>query len=152
MFWNKAGNIKKGYILIYILFIGMLCLLIVLSFFTMELKKTKDVVSYKDYIIMNKKEDEYREYLFTELYKNIIQNVIPLTSDCVDFYLNNNIISYDIDGKKGSLKYDLVSKKFLFESYVDDYCFKREIYEYKITNGNLKFIYNKTIFVEGRIE
>lgn len=127
-------------------------MLIVLYFFTMELKKTKNIIGYKNYVIMNKKDDEYKEYLFTAFYKELMQNAGQISTDSVAAYLNNNSINYEMDNKKARLKYDLINKKIIFESYIDDYCFKRDSYEYKIIEGNLKFIYNDTKFIEGRIE
>lgn len=153
MFWdNKLEKAKKGYILLYTLIISTLCICIVLYSFTIELKKTRNIESQKNYILANDKHEEYKEKLLTFLYEDILNNVQDKSRDNFKKYLQDNTISCYVDNKEGELKYDAAEDNIIIDSYFSIDCLRRDIYNYDFIDNKLKFIYEETIYIEGRIK
>lgn len=144
--------VKKGYILLYVLIIGALCMTILTYCFTLEVKRMKNVISQKNYIIANSKHDEYKEKLLTKLYKEITDNVELITVDNIRSYFQNNVINYYSENKKGSVKYNKDNDIIILDTVVDDYSYRRDIYNYTAQEEKLKIIYFQTIYLEGRME
>lgn len=126
-------------------------MIVVLYCFTMELKNTKNINSYKHYITSTDKREEYKEKLFTQLYKSIIENTEEMNIENVTNYLKSQSIKYTVDDMKGIVKYDESSNHIIFESYNDNYSYRRDTYDYDILDNKLKFIYIETVYIEGRI-
>ncbi|SKA76862.1 hypothetical protein SAMN05428976_102374 [Clostridium sp. USBA 49] len=150
MFWNK--KIKKGYILLYTIIITTFCMCIVLYFFTLEFKKIKSIQSEKNYILMNNKYDEYKEKSLTILYQNILENVLEKNYENIKKYFQDSKINFYIDNGKCNFKYNEKDNNLILDTYIDDYFFKRDIYDYDFIDDKFKFIYKETIYIEGRIK
>jgi len=152
LYSNKLRKIKKGYILLYTIFICGICMCVVLYSFTLELKKARNIESEKNYLLISNKNEEYKEKLLSILYKNMSENIENNSNLEIKKYLKENSIKYYIDNKKGLLKYDEIEDNIIIDSYVDNYYFRRDIYTYDVVDNKLKFKYDKTIYIEGRIE
>jgi hypothetical protein len=152
MYRNKTGKLKKGYVLLYTLLVGLIIMLILIYSFTLELKKTKNVENYKKYIGSVRKYEEYREYLLTELSQRLKTSADLTSKESLKGYLTANTVIIRVDGNKGALRYNSGLDTFCVDSYIDNYSYKREIYDYDVINNNIKFTFRRDEFVEGGIQ
>jgi hypothetical protein len=114
-------------------------------------KKTKNLISYKKYIIDSKKIDEYKERLFTVMYENIPENIKNSnTASVKSFFLQNNML-YTYDNGHSKIKYDTARNKIILQSYYDEYYHREDLFDYRVVGGKLKFFYILTLYVEGRL-
>jgi hypothetical protein len=152
MYKYKDTYIKKGYVTVYVLLVCSLCMILVSYSFYLEVKKIRNLKSYTSLIINTKKLDEYKEYLFTYLHKEVISSLSSLTYDNVKQCLTANNFKFKFDNGKACIKYDYIKNKINFETYYDADYYRRDIYDYKVVSNKLKYIYLNTIYIEGRIE
>lgn len=152
MFWNKCRITKKGYALIYTLLLCSICMIIVLFLFDLEMKETKNTVSYRNYCLKEKDYEDLKEILFTKLFKSVYANVSSLTINNVKSYLAVSNLYYKTEDNKGCIKYDGSINKIVYESlYEINYC-RKDLYDYKIVENKLKLIYLRTLYIRGGIE
>jgi hypothetical protein len=120
--------------------------------FSLEVKKIRNLKSYTNYIITTKKFDEYKEYAFTYLHKEVNIALSSLTNDNVKQYLTANNFKVKFDNGKACIKYDSMKNNIVLETYTKVNYYRRDLYEYKVVANKLKYIYLDTIYIEGRIE
>ena len=148
----KDSYIKKGYVVVYVLLVCSLCMILVSYSFYLEVKKVRNIKSYTNLIINAKKIDEYKEYLFTYLHKEVNTAISSLTSDSVKQYLTTNNFKIKFDNGKACIKYDLSTNKIILETFYSTDYYRRDLYDYKVVSNKLKYMYVNTIYIEGRIE
>jgi hypothetical protein len=152
MYKHKDNYIKKGYVTVYVLLVCSLCMVLVSYSFSLEVKKIRSLKSYTNYIITTKKFDEYKEYAFTYLHKEVNIALNSLTYDNVKQYLTTNNFKVKIDNGKACIKYDPIKNNIVLETYIKVNYYRRDLYDYKVVANKLKYIYLDTIYIEGRIE
>lgn len=152
MFWNKFRAVKKGYTLVYTMILCFLCMLIVLFIFQLEIKVTKNALSYKDYILKEMEYEDNREVLFTKLYKSINTNVTELNINNLKNFLSNSKMYFRTEDNRACIKYDISTNRIFYESiYENKYC-RKDLYDYKIIQGKVSLIYINSQYIEGAIE
>lgn len=150
--YKYKDNMKKGYVTVYVLLVCSLCMILVFYSFYLEVKKIRNLKSYTNLIINTKKFDEYKEYSFTYLHKEVNSSLSSLTYNNVKQYLTSNNFKVKFDNGKACIKYDYAKNKIVFETYYDANYYRRDIYDYTIVSNKLKYTYLNTIYIEGRIE
>lgn len=149
---NKTGHLKKGYITIYALIVCSFCIMVVIYCFYLGLKKTRNVNSYKAYVIKVDKQEEYKERAFTLMHKNITDAVQSLSLSGVKQHLTSSNPKIIIDNKKAAISYNSSNNRLVFEVSVDEDYYRRDLYEYKIVSGKLRYVYLNSTYIEGRIQ
>jgi hypothetical protein len=152
MYKYKHRNMNKGYIIVYILLVCSLCMVLVSYSFHMEISKSKNLRSYKDFIVKARKIEEYKEHLFTYLHKEINLSITSPTSENVREYLTVYLPEIRFDGDKACIRYDSITDRIFLETYTDAYNYRRDIYEYKVVSNEIKYSYLDTKNIEGRME
>ncbi len=152
MYKHKNISVKKGYVTVYILLISFLCMTLVLYSFYLEVKKARNIKSYKNLITNAKKIDEYREHLFTYFHKELNEALRSRSKESVKEYLNENNIKFKFDNDKSCIRYDSNIDKIVLETYYDSDYYRRDLYDYKIISNKLIYVYLKTTYVKGRIQ
>lgn len=136
----------------YTMILCFLCMLIVLFIFQLEIKVTKNVLSYKDYILKEREYEDNKEILFTKLYKSINTNVTELNINNLKNFLSYSKMYFRTDDNRACVKYDILTNRIFYESIYENKYYQRDLYDYKIIQGKVKFIYLSSQYIEGAIE
>lgn len=153
MFQNKNTNIKKGFVLVYTLLIGMLCIMLSLFCFEMLLEIRTNVIYSKSYILKVEVDQKGREYLLTEIKEYIIKNTATLTIPSITDLLRNTANTKLVQWQGCYVeKYDLNKNYIAAVLPYDDSNILKEVYQYKIVNGSLKFKYVMSLVVKGGLQ
>jgi hypothetical protein len=84
-------KVNKGYIAIYVLLIGLLCIIMSSIVFKLEFERVKNEAYITQASFKNNVEIEAREFLLTSLYEELSENDVLINSDLVlDWLLLNN--------------------------------------------------------------
>jgi hypothetical protein len=127
-------------------------MIIVLFIFQLEIKVTKNALSYKDYILKEREYEDNREVLFTKLYKSINTNVTELNINNLKNFLSNSKMYFRTEDNRACIKYDISTNRIFYESiYENKYC-RKDLYDYKIIQGKVSLIYINSQYIEGAIE
>lgn len=143
---------KKGYITIYVLLACLLCIIITAYIFNLEVRRTRNAESYSKIVSTTKKYDDYKEYAFTYMHRLIISSISNLDYAGVNSYLSLSNPKIKFDNNKACIKYDSVINKIVLETYYDSDYYRRDLYDYKVDSGKIKYVYLKTTYIEGRIQ
>lgn len=127
-------------------------MIIVLFIFNMEVKVTKNTLSFKNYALKERDYEDLREILFTKLFNNIYTNVNALSSENLKSYFNNSNLYFRTEDNKACIKYDSTINKIVFESIYENNYYRKDIYDYKVVEDKVKLIYLKAIYIRGGIE
>jgi hypothetical protein len=127
-------------------------MIIVLFIFNMEVKVTKNTLSFKNYALKERDYEDLREILFTKLFNNIYTNVNALSSANLKSYFNNSNLYFRTEDNKACIKYDSTINKIVFESIYENNYYRKDIYDYKVVEDKVKLIYLKAIYIRGGIE
>lgn len=142
---------KKGYVLLYTLILGLLCIIMAVCCFTLELQIRKNNLSYRNYCLKPNINEEYKENLLTLLNKSIKNSVADITSNNIKDYYILNCNSFKITYKKSYIIYDKNNDDFIMYSYYDEYYHREDIYKYKINEGKLIYMYVNTKYNLGKV-
>jgi hypothetical protein len=118
----------------------------------MELKKSRYVNSYKNLVIKTKKYDEYKEYAFTYLQKQVTEGVSNFTYNDIRQYLITTSFKVKFDNGIACIKYDSSLNKIVLETYYDEDYFRKDLYDFKVVENKLKYEYIKTLYIRDRLE
>ncbi|OBR94912.1 hypothetical protein CLRAG_12500 [Clostridium ragsdalei P11] len=150
MFCYGKRKVKKGFILIYVLFIGCMCILISLGCYSMEMHiRSNNLNSHKKSIQVDVTE-KYREYLFTELNEYISKN-----PSCDDNGIKQYISSLDnfkIYFEECYIFYDKNMDCFKVEYIFNGEFYKEETYEYEVKNKDILYSCIDYSFKKGGLE
>lgn len=137
MLCHRKGKGKKGFILIYVLFIGCICILISLGCYSMEMNIRSNVMdTYKQTFKINVK-DKYKEYLLTELNKYICKNILYEAANVKEYM--NSLENFKIYFQESNLYYDKNIDCFIIEYVIDGNFYEQETFEYEIKDKNIIF-------------
>jgi hypothetical protein len=152
MFWNKYRSVKRGYALVYTLMLCSICIVLVLFIFDMEVKVTKNTLSYKNYILKNSEYEDLREILFTKLFNSIYTNVTLLNSTNLKNYFASSHLYYRTDDSKACIKYDATIDKVVYECVYDINNYRKDMYDYKIIKSKVRLVFLRSTYIKGAIE
>ena len=142
-------QIKKGFIMVYTIFVGIICLLIMMCIFNLQVSELKYSVGAKEYILKENKYQEYREYLMSLFHSYIDKNSNEIKNKGVrDFFCNTNslVVSY----KKGNVSYDKKENQFIFEIPYSNVVLRNDYFRLENINEYLKLVFIKTKYINTR--
>lgn len=149
MYSNELKVVKKGFIMLYTLLIGVLCILIALYLLKFQYNNMNNATLLKNNSCATPILYNSKEYLLTKLKALVIERTTELTEDKIKaFFLSNEIGNFTYN--QCYLKYDNINNVIIMVSYVDEYFHREDYYIWKINDSNMNFIYRNTIFKEGR--
>lgn len=145
---NKNSNVKNGFILVYTLLLGTIC--ITLALFCL-IVTSKEETNLKHQLSLSTNVDsyqKYRELLLTNFSLQIKSSVQTLTLANVRTYLNNIIGSTVIQETNCFVsKYNLSKNQVSLTMPYDDNYNIMEIYEFKIVSSKLLLKYLLSSYV-----
>lgn len=137
MFCNRKRKADRGFILIYVLLIGCICIFISLGCFNMEMNvRSNNLNDYKKCLKMDVTE-KYREYLLTELNRYLNENI-----SFKEGKLNENMSSLNnlrIYFEECYIYYDEKNDCFKVEYVFNGKFYKEEVYEYQFGENGLVY-------------
>ncbi|WP_368487844.1 hypothetical protein [Clostridium sp. BJN0013] len=147
MFCNRKGKVKKGFILVYVLFVGCICILISLGCYSMEMYiRSNGVERYKQIFKVNAAE-KYKEYLLTELNQYICDTILCETTNVKEYM--NSLDNFKIYFEESYIYYDGNIDCFIIKYIINGDFYKQEIFEYEIKGKDVAFSCVDYSFVEG---
>ena len=138
---------KKGFILIYTILLGMICLTIMMYIFDVQLSEVKYSSSNKVYVIKEDKYQKDREYLMTLFFKYIDVNKSQIDVKKINIAFPedvSNIVEYG--GSKVS--YDNSENKFDFETPSDALSNRHDYFVLEYIDEKLHLIFIKTEYLK----
>lgn len=138
MFWNRTKKTKRGFVLIYALFIGLICVLISIVCYNMEtFVKSNNLYNYNE-VFKVENIQQHRENLITRLNSYINENTeYHNDKDINEYFLN--LKDFRIYYEKSYIYYDKDNDIFKLQYIINNKPYKEESYEYKIESGQIKY-------------
>lgn len=84
---------KKGFILIYTILVGIVCLTIMMYIFNVRLSEVKYSTSNKKYVLKDDNYQRDKEYLMTLFYKYINTNKVQIRVEGINKFLFDSLSS-----------------------------------------------------------
>lgn len=143
MFRSKKSvlNIKKGYVLIYTLVIGIILITIEVSVFTLEERRKLD--TDKMYNILSKKiyNRETTEYLFLQMNNYVCNNTTSLDKASIQKLFDSNPNVNKIGTKEYYIFYSKTSDKFIICEQLENNKIESDCYDYSFISGKINYRY-----------
>ena len=151
MYKYYKRRVNKGYVLIYVLLVGSLCLLSSIFVFQMQMEKKSSLVLYKDEVTSSNKLQESRENLLTGIDNLVIANVINKNIASIHTYLSALPLSFKIYYQNSYISYDNQTDKLYIDYYINGYYYKTEYYNYYMDSLVLKYKCCDISYVKGKV-
>ena len=136
---------KKGFILIYTILVGIICLIIMMYIFDIQMSEVKYSTSNKKYVL---KEDNYqrdKEYLLTLFSAYIDVNKAQIKVDGITkFFLNikNDIVIHG----KAKVNYSKLTNEFIFTTHYELRGNRNDYFKLEVIGESFQMIFIKTIY------
>jgi hypothetical protein len=133
---------KKGFIMVYTIFVGIICLLIMMHIFNLQVSELKYSVSAKKSILKVDNYQKYKEYLMTLFYSHIDKNNNDIkTKGIKEFFCNGNSVVVSYGGGNVTYKKD---NEFVFEIPYGSLVLRNDYFRLETINESLKLVFIKT--------
>lgn len=142
MFWYKKGLLKKGFVMIYTLVIGLIIIMMSSYVFMLEIKKKAYILNLKSHITEKSYNRETTEYLFREMNKFILANNIKINRSELYKLFSSSPDKNKIGDEDYFIYYDLGTDKFVVEQNYRNKKIKRDIYIYNFIDGKINYMYS----------
>jgi len=104
---------KKGFIMVYTILVGIICLLIMMYIFDIQMSEVKYSTSTKKYLLKDDNYQKYSEYLMTLFYTYIdVNNEEIKRLGISEFFYNSK--SYIVKYEKAKVSYSNKTNEFMF--------------------------------------
>ncbi|AYD40608.1 hypothetical protein D4Z93_08730 [Clostridium fermenticellae] len=129
---------RKGLTLIYVLFIGSVCIFISIICFKISYMQRNNVLKMKDHCCMVDPVQKIREYMLTDLNNLIYSHCNDINDNSIKEYissLDDNIVNYE----RSYIKYNSANDSFIVVYYVGKDFYKEELYKYIVRDNEVFF-------------
>ncbi|MDD3225467.1 MAG: hypothetical protein PHX70_12360 [Clostridium sp.] len=147
MFWNKKSILKKGFVMIYTMIIGLIVILIVSYIATLTIKEKNFTTERKNEVEQKPYNRESTEYLFSEINKIVLQNVSNPTKRSIQIFFCTREDVRKLGSDDYFIIYDTKSDKFIVNEPFKLNQTKMDEYNYDFANGKIDFIYDHSEYV-----
>lgn len=151
MYKYSKRTVNKGYVLIYVLLVGSLCLLSSIFVFQMEMEKRSSLILYKDEVTCNNKLSQSRENLLTDIDTIINTNVNSKDVISIQAYLSGIPVPIKIEYQKSSISYNHTNDELFIDYYINGIYYKTEYYKYYVDNLKIKYKCCDITYVKGMV-
>lgn len=134
---------KKGFILIYTILIGIICLVIMTYIFDIKVAEVKYSASTKRYILKDDSYQKNKEYLTTMFFTYIKENSKQIKEVGANEFFNN-FNSDTIKYGKANVSYVKSENEFIFATPYEDRINRNDYYKLESTGESFKIIFIKT--------
>lgn len=144
-------RIKKGYVLIYVLLVGSLCLFSSFFIFNMEMAKRENILLYKDQVTRTDKLQECRENLLTDIDTLLNSNVSSKDIASIQTYLSGLPSPPKMYYQNSYISYGKLNNKIFIDYYLNGKYYKTESYSYYVDNLKIKYKCSDIYYWEGMV-
>lgn len=142
MFWDKKSLLKKGFVMIYTLIIGLIIILITSYVFMLETRKKAYILDLKKNITEKPYSRETTEYLFLEMNNYILSSSSSVNRTELYKLFSTKIDKNKIGNDDYFIYYDISTDKFIIRQDYREKQIKKDIYDYNFIDGKIKYIYS----------
>jgi hypothetical protein len=138
---------KKGFILVYTILVGIICLIMMMYIFDIQVGEMKYSISAKKYIL---KEDYYqknKEYLITLFSEVIDVNSDQIKKEGVSGFFHNfesNIVMYE----ESKVRYSNITSEFIFTTPFEDRINRNDYFKLEPSGDSFKIIFTRTNYTD----
>ncbi|MBZ9688019.1 hypothetical protein G9F72_016935 [Clostridium estertheticum] len=134
---------KKGFILVYTVLVGMICLIIMMYIFDIQMSEVKYSTSTKEYLIKEDNYQRYSEYLMTLFYTYLNENNETIKKTGIkEFFYNSK--SYIVKYEKAKVSYSNISNEFIFTTPYKYEANRNDYFELQAIGESYKMVFIKT--------
>lgn len=136
---------KKGFILIYTLLVGIICLIITMYIFDIQMSEIKYSTSNKRYALMDDNYQRDKEYLMTLFSTYIDTNKVEIKRLTITTFFHDitgSVVSYQ--GAK--VTYNNTTNEFIFATPYDINAYRNDYYKLETLNEDFKMVFKKTLY------
>jgi hypothetical protein len=152
MYRNKYTRIKKGYILVDTLLLGLIALAVALLCFSLVLVDLRYNKSYYRYTKNCIDVRNYKEYLLTQVNDSIKEYAADKTTDDIKDYIKTHSVAFNTLDKKANISFDSTKDLFTLKSYYSSTHHREDYFDIIVENTKVKYVYKSTIYTNGRID
>jgi hypothetical protein len=134
---------KKGFILIYTVLVGLICLIIMMYIFDMQMTEAEYSKSNKAYILKEDNYQRYKEYLMTLFFTYIDENDDGIKTLGIDEFFYNtkgSIVAYE----KAKVSYANETQIFTFKTPYTYNTYRNDYFKLIDIDENFQLIFIKT--------
>lgn len=147
MFFNRKGEAKRGFILVYVLFIGCICILISLECYKMETYIRYNAMARNKQIFKADVTQKYKEYLLTQLNQYICDTILCKTKNIKEYM--SSLDNFRMYFEECYVYYDKNIDCFIIKYIIDGNFYKSDTFEYEIKDNGVVFSCVDYSFKEG---
>lgn len=137
---------KKGFILIYTILIGAVCLMVMMYIFDIQMEEMRYTTSTKRHVLKEDNYQKYKEYLMTIFFTYIDENYDQIKKTGVnEFFSNskNEIIKYE----KAKVSYSNKTNEFIFTTPYEEKANRNDYFNLEVTSESFQIKYIKTDYI-----
>lgn len=136
---------KKGFIMIYTILVGIICLIIMMYIFDIQMEEVKYSLSTKRYVLKDDNYQRNKEYLMTLFFTYINENHVQIKNVGInDFFYNfkSDIVKYE----KAKVSYSNKSNEFIFTTPYEYLTNRNDYFKLEVIDDNFQMIFIKTVY------
>lgn len=133
---------KKGFILIYTLLVGIICLIIMMYIFDIQMSEIKYSASNKRYVLMDDNYQRDKEYLMTLFSTYINTNKEQIKLGIPEFFSGSTgaIVSYGT----AKVSYSNTTNEFVFATPYENSAYRNDYFKLEALGEGFNIIFIKT--------
>ena len=132
--------------MIYTILVGILCLIIMMYIFDIQMQEMKYAASTKRYVLKEDDYQRYKEYLMTLFFTYVNENYDEIKKTGInEFFRNskNEIVRYE----KSKVSYSNKTNEFIFTTPYEDRSNRNDYFNLEVTSESFQIKYIKTDYI-----
>jgi len=134
---------KKGFIMVYTILVGIICLLIMMYILNIQISEVKYSTSNKKYLLKDNNYQKYSEYLMTLFFTYLSENNENIKKVGINqfFYnIKSDIVKYE----KASVSFSNINNEFIFSTPYDGSIKRNDYYKLETLGESYQTTFIKT--------
>lgn len=134
---------KKGFIMVYTVLVGLICIIIMMYIFDIQMSEVEYSRSNKTYILKEDNYQRYSEYLKTLFYTYIVENDDDIKILGIEKFFYNSIgsiVAYDT----AMVRYSNITHKFIFTTPYEALTNRNDYFKLVAMGEKFQLIFVKT--------
>ncbi|MGH4120040.1 hypothetical protein [Clostridium sp.] len=134
---------KKGFIMVYTVLVGLICIIIMMYIFDIQMWEGEYSKSNKTYILKADNYQRYNEYLMTLFYTYIGENYDDIKASRIEKFFYDSIgsiVTYEL----AKVRYSNITEEFIFTMPYDTLTNRNNYFKLKAMGDRFQLIFTKT--------